>query len=51
MCPTATKLSNILQFVKASYCEGEIDTERRREAIDLCVLHICLASPPPQSEE
>lgn len=49
MCPAATKLSNILQFVKASYCEGEIDTERRREAIDLCVLHICLASPQPQS--
>lgn len=45
MCPAATKLSNILQFVKASYCAGEIDTERRREAIDLCVLHICLASP------
>lgn len=49
MCPAATKLSNILQFVKASYCEEEIDTERRREAIDLCVLHICLASPQPQS--
>lgn len=45
MCPAATKLSNILQFVKASYCEGEIDTERRGEAIDLCVLHICLAFP------
>ena len=44
MCPAATKLSNTLQFVKASYCEGEIDTERRRRAIDL---HICLASPQP----
>lgn len=31
MCPAATKLSNVLQFVKASYCEGEIDTEGRKE--------------------
>ena len=36
MCPAATKLSNILQFVKASYCEGEIDTERRRSHWPLC---------------
>lgn len=36
MCPAATKLSNTLRFVKASYCEGEIDTEGRRSRWPLC---------------
>lgn len=31
MCPAAAELSNTLQFVKASYCEGEIDTEEEEE--------------------